>query len=777
MESHAFLIVAVLYFSFQIKQIAGLSTHFPPIQRVEHISQVDIKVLPRQRAFQNPVQASLVNGGPDIWWWSGDDDVGGGGPSPAELRSDDSFLMSLVIPSSSRPLQASSPDYPQEHRFTLFLQPTTGLLHPQARITYGSSTSSGDNPAGATNTVVALAEEDILAYSGWVIKPSGVASWWAEQLQLTEEDRMRDDPSSQRWKYDSRVLGWARILVHQSRGMRHAADLQNLVYEGSFEASGDIWHIKTLDSYNLIRRPTDHTAARWDAHPSGGLIAWHEAAVVETNHDLLRTQPSGAPRLQKRQSIDSISASMGQVDYSGSIGSTEGCPTTRKVVYMGIAADCTYISEYGSQDAARLAILNNLNTVSALFERSFNVSLAIVELKILDPLCPPHPAPDLPWNIGCPDSTPEGLAMDARLSAFSQWRGQKGGSDGAGLWHLMTACPSGQEVGVAWMGTLCKVNAEGAGDNGLNSLVRKPSSTQVTSGTGVTSANPSEWQVMAHEIGHNFGAIHDCSSGCSDGKTDQCCPFTATRCSPDQDYIMTATSSRPTSSFSACTIGNVCTNLKGESGGGRVDTSCLSEPGAHRNISLHQCGNGIVDPGEDCDPGDTPSACCQWGVCKFAPQAVCDPLHSSCCTPSCQLSPSGTVCRPVSDPVCDVAETCSGRDAQCPADSFVQNGLACGPPNEGLSCAAGKCTSRDRQCQAQDPSLGLKQACDPAASIDCRIACKDPNRQDQCIVLEANFQEGSPCGCGGFCSATGTCVGGNQRDCGQNWREVSHDSF
>jgi hypothetical protein len=66
----------------------------------------------------------------------------------------------------------------------------------------------------------------------------------------------------------------------------------------------------------------------------------------------------------------------------------------------------------------------------------------------------------------------------------------------------MTACPNGQEVGVAWLGTLCKVNSDQQASNGLNELARAPSSGQVTSGTGVTSANPSEWQVMAHEIGH-----------------------------------------------------------------------------------------------------------------------------------------------------------------------------------------------------------------------------------------------------------------------------------
>lgn len=73
------------------------------------------------------------------------------------------------------------------------------------------------------------------------------------------------------------------------------------------------------------------------------------------------------------------------------------------------------------------------------------------------------------------------------------WRSQKG-DDGAGLWHLMSGCPSGTEVGVAWTNTICQTNLSGAPG-------------QSVSGTAVTTAGPVEWQVVAHEIGHNFGAI------------------------------------------------------------------------------------------------------------------------------------------------------------------------------------------------------------------------------------------------------------------------------
>lgn len=97
------------------------------------------------------------------------------------------------------------------------------------------------------------------------------------------------------------------------------------------------------------------------------------------------------------------------------------------------------------------------------------------------------------WNLPCQES---GLAiavdLNERLSIFSQWRGDKGGADGAGLWHLLTNCSTGSEVGVAWLGTLCRVEAFSSGG-------------QTTSGTGVTASPRNEWQVIAHEIGHNFG--------------------------------------------------------------------------------------------------------------------------------------------------------------------------------------------------------------------------------------------------------------------------------
>lgn len=202
-------------------------------------------------------------------------------------------------------------------------------------------------------------------------------------------------------------------------------------------------------------------------------------------------------------------------NYINSIGSTTGCPKSPQVLYMGLAADCTYTGNYGDANATRTQLLTNINTVSALYQRTFNVSLGVVELNVQEPNCPSTTNSSVPWNVAC-SSNGNGLNLNDRLSAFSRWRGNKGGSDGAGLWHLFSDCSSGSEVGVAWLGTLCRVGASTSSQG------------ETTSGTGVTTITEREWQVFAHEVGHNFGAIHDCRSGCS--LSQQCCPLSQQTC-------------------------------------------------------------------------------------------------------------------------------------------------------------------------------------------------------------------------------------------------------
>lgn len=136
----------------------------------------------------------------------------------------------------------------------------------------------------------------------------------------------------------------------------------------------------------------------------------------------------------------------------------------------------------------------------------FNVSLGIIELQVHDPVydvlssfldsysrllvhsCPTQTDPTTPWNVDCGTTT-----LTERLSLFSAWRGNKG-NDGVGLWHLMSGCPTGSEVGIAWLATMCQQQAIQSDGSSV-------------SGAAVSTGGRTEWQVIAHETGHNFGAI------------------------------------------------------------------------------------------------------------------------------------------------------------------------------------------------------------------------------------------------------------------------------
>ncbi|KAG0055704.1 hypothetical protein BGZ83_007712 [Gryganskiella cystojenkinii] len=420
----------------------------------------------------------------------------------------------------------------------------------------------------------------------------------------------------------------------------------------------------------------------------------------------------------------------------------EGCPANRLVNYMGVAADCTYVRNYGGAALARKQIFADFNTASGIYESTFNVALGVIALNITTDNCPTTPVKGEEWNQDCSGT----YTIDQRLSDFSFWRGQDGRSnDGAGLWHLMTKCNSGAVVGIAWTKTLCqmKTNAQGQG-----------SSLQYTAGTGVSSVTPNEWMVVAHEIGHGFGAIHDCTTQYCPNPSGQCCPLSTTTCDAGAQFIMNPSETTATKVFSPCSIKAICGTIQSSSG------QCLQPPGTRSTQSSETniCGNGLKEAGEDCDCGSADDCakdpCCDGTTCKFKGGAVCDDTNDDCCQ-NCQLRPAGQVCRQAISE-CDVQEVCSGTNATCPPDVRIANETPCkGNGNmTGLQCANGVCTSRDLQCQQQDRQ-GITKAC--GASNSCDLLCNDPSSSLSCMQVPGTyFMDGTSCGFGGTCTR-GSC--------------------
>lgn len=479
-------------------------------------------------------------------------------------------------------------------------------------------------------------------------------------------------------------MGWARIVLH--------VDGSKPVFEGAFLMMGDHHHIQMSDNYLRTRLAQDPDLPE-GAH--NHMVLWRDSDVRGNDHlhtelrrdideatcssnALLFNQDPNHPvyaGMRKREtgfwgSISTRSIYGRQIDGQttgngpatnlvSTIGSTAGCPTTRKVALIGVATDCTYTADFANSSAARTNIIAQINSASVQYESSFNITLGLRNLTISDANCPGTAASTTPWNIGCSSS----VDISDRLNLFSAWRGALGDSVNA-YWTLLSKCNTGSAVGLAWLGQAC-----------MNTVTSNANET--VSSANVVVRTSSEWQVIAHETGHTFGAVHDCTSQtCNDGYTvaaQQCCPLSSSTCDAGQQFIMNPSTGSSITQFSPCTVGNICTAI----GSNSVNTQCLTANKDVVTISEAQCGNGIVEAGEDCDCGGTSgcgsNSCCNPTTCKFANNAVCDPSNEDCCTTSCQFAGNGTVCR-ASTGVCDPAETCSGTSALCPANVAAPDG-------------------------------------------------------------------------------------------------------
>ncbi|XP_030639755.1 disintegrin and metalloproteinase domain-containing protein 22 [Chanos chanos] len=110
-----------------------------------------------------------------------------------------------------------------------------------------------------------------------------------------------------------------------------------------------------------------------------------------------------------------------------------------------------------------------------------------------------------------------------------------------------------------------------------------------------------------------------------------------------------------------------------------------------------ECGNGFVEPGEECDCG-TPAECQREGEncckeCKLTQGSKCS--NGLCCK-NCQMEFMGVICRDaVND--CDIPENCTGNSSQCPPNVHKMDGYTC-EKDQGR-CFNGRCKMKDRQCK------------------------------------------------------------------------------
>ncbi|XP_032775206.1 disintegrin and metalloproteinase domain-containing protein 26A-like [Rattus rattus] len=176
--------------------------------------------------------------------------------------------------------------------------------------------------------------------------------------------------------------------------------------------------------------------------------------------------------------------------------------------------------------------------------------------------------------------------------------------------------------------------------------------------------------IVAHEMGHNLGMMHDVS-GCTCGL---------------EDCIMAPYKSN-SPKFSNCSheeMYSVVTQRK-----------CLYNTPEALVTNLTMCGNKLVEKGEQCDCGNLEAClkdpCCSED-CVLKPGAQC--AFGLCCK-DCHFLQTGTVCRKEKNE-CDLPEWCNGTSHECPRDVYKEDGNPCS--GDGY-CYKMACHQHDEQCR------------------------------------------------------------------------------
>ncbi|XP_051654126.1 disintegrin and metalloproteinase domain-containing protein 33 isoform X2 [Manacus candei] len=184
---------------------------------------------------------------------------------------------------------------------------------------------------------------------------------------------------------------------------------------------------------------------------------------------------------------------------------------------------------------------------------------------------------------------------------------------------------------------------------------------------------------MAHEIGHNFGMVHD---------TQGCC----VEATPEQGgCVMAAATGHPFPRvFSSCSKRQLENYF--QKGGGM----CLFNlPDTKDLVVGRKCGNGFREEGEDCDCGEVEECtnpCCNAHNCTLKEGAQC--AHGDCCH-NCKLKAAGTMCREAAGS-CDLPEYCTGASPYCPANVYLLDGSSCAYGE--AYCNNGMCMTHHQQC-------------------------------------------------------------------------------
>jgi hypothetical protein len=198
----------------------------------------------------------------------------------------------------------------------------------------------------------------------------------------------------------------------------------------------------------------------------------------------------------------------------------------------------------------------------------------------------------------------------------------------------------------------------------------------------------------------------------------------------------------------------------------RKDTCDCTETGwdgATCDAAPRSCGDGTLQPTEECDGGGCCTANCKFrsagfecrkaaGTCDVA--EVCAGGQGEC--PADQLVAAGFVCR-AKNGVCDLDETCTGTNAACPNDAFAVSSVVCRAaastcdavefcPGTGKDCPSDRKAPTTQVCRASAGPCDVTETCDGATD-----ECPRDALQPATLVCRASS---GPCDVPELCTGT-----------------------